>query len=155
MKWTAIVLALVFFLAGCVTGPKQKDDDYSYTKVFPKEYGETWKVLIQIMEDEFMFPIKEKNEVRGVIKTDWISVIRIRGTLRWNVKIILDRVSGGTQVKLYDRVEEPSKVLGKMSIYLLIYITRLCAYLKNVAMRHLSQRRPFIMLDNILIDMWK
>ena len=50
----------------------------------------------------------------GVIETDWVSIIRIRGTLRWNARVIVKRREGGTVVKVYNRIEEPSEVKGKM-----------------------------------------
>ena len=114
MKVTVVAIILVVLSASCATSPQQEEESPSYTKVFPKEYEETWNLLVKIMEEELKYPIQKKSKERGVIKTDWITVIRIRGTLRWNVKIVLDKVNGGTRVTLLNRVEEPSEVLGKM-----------------------------------------
>jgi hypothetical protein len=60
-----------------------------------------------------MYPIRKKDKEKGIIQTDWISVIRIRGTLRWYVRVLLDRRDNKTLVKIYDRVEEPEEVTGK------------------------------------------
>ena len=72
-----------------------------------------WKALEEIMVDELMYPIKTKDKKKGVIQTDWITVIRIRGTLRWYLKALLYKKDNGTLVKIYNRVEEPSEIKGK------------------------------------------
>ena len=61
-----------------------------------------------------MYPIRVKDKKNGVIATDWISIIRIRGTLRWNVKVLVNRKGDYTEVKVYNRVEKPTEVRGKM-----------------------------------------
>jgi hypothetical protein len=66
-----------------------------------------WDAVEEVVADDLMIPIKDKNKERGIIKSDWISIIRIRGTLRWNVKILLESAQDATRVKVYDRVEEP------------------------------------------------
>ncbi|MBW1853628.1 MAG: outer membrane protein assembly factor BamC [Deltaproteobacteria bacterium] len=79
-----------------------------------REYDEVWKALEMIMVEELMYPIKVKDKNNGVIETDWVSIIRIRGTLRWNARVIVKRREGSTVVKVYNRIEEPSEVKGKM-----------------------------------------
>ena len=56
---------------------------------------------------------RKKNKEKGIIQTDWISVIRMRGTLRWYMRVLLDIRDNKTVVKIYDRVEEPEEVRGK------------------------------------------
>jgi len=86
-------------------------------KTFPHGYDEVWETLEQVMVEELMFPIKLKDKNRGLIQTDWISVIRIRGTLRWYVKVFLEGDDKNTVVRIFDRVEEPTtgkEEVGKM-----------------------------------------
>ena len=103
---------LCFFLcclfAGCASPQQPIGDELPYTtKTFMKPYDEVWDAAEKVVADDLMIPIKEKNKERGIIKSDWISIIRIRGILRWNVKILLEPVEDSTRVKVYDRVEEP------------------------------------------------
>ena len=114
IKMVFLGLVLLFFQFGC--GHQQIDVEHTYrfAKTFTKEYDEVWKALENLMVEELRYPIKIKDKKRGIIETDWISVIRIRGTLRWNVKVLLDRKGNGTAVRVYDRVEEPAEVRGKM-----------------------------------------
>jgi hypothetical protein len=34
--------------------------------------------------------------------------------LRWNVRVLVKRKGGSTEVKVYNRIEEPSEVKGKL-----------------------------------------
>lgn len=113
-KMVFLVLALLLLQFGC--GPQHiKVEGVPYSsKTFAKEYDEVWKALEDIMVEELMYPIRVKDKKRGVIETDWVSIIRIRGTLRWNVRVFIDRRDNGTLVRVYDRVEEPSEVRGKL-----------------------------------------
>ena len=108
-KYLFIMYSLIFCLiAGCASPQQPIGDELPYrAKTFPKPYDEVWDALEKVVTDDLMIPIKEKDKERGIIKSDWISIIRIRGTLRWNVKIILERGEDSTRVKVYDRVEEP------------------------------------------------
>ena len=114
IKTVFLGLVLLFFQFGC--GHQQIDVEHTYrfSKTFAKEYDEVWKALENLMVEELRYPIKIKDKGRGIIETDWISIIRIRGTLRWNVKVLLDRKDDGIVVRVYDRVEEPSEVRGKL-----------------------------------------
>ena len=99
---------LCYLFAGCAAPQQPIGDELPYSaKTFTNPYDEVWNALEKVLDDDLMIPIKEKNKERGIIKSDWISIIRIRGTLRWNVKIILETVENSTRVKVYDRVEEP------------------------------------------------
>ena len=106
-------LFIIFFLicclfAGCAAPQQPIGDELPYsTKTFTKSYNEVWDAVEKVVADDLMIPIKEKNKERGIIKSDWVSIIRIRGTLRWNVKIIMEPAEDSTLVKVYDRVEEP------------------------------------------------
>ena len=77
-------------------------------KTFPKAYDEVWNTLEEIVSDELMIPIIVKDKERGIIRSDWVSVIRMRGTLRWYIRIVLERVDDNIKVKIYDRVEQPN-----------------------------------------------
>lgn len=86
-------------------------------ETFPYGYNEVWTTLEEVIVEEMMLPIKTKDKTRGMIETDWISVIRLRGILRWHVKVFLDGDEQSTAVRLYVRVEEPSSekdAVGKM-----------------------------------------
>jgi hypothetical protein len=76
-------------------------------KTFPKEYDEVWEAVEEIVTDDLRIPIKAKDKERGTIRSEWVSVIRIRGTLRWYIRIVLERGDNTIRVKIYDRVEEP------------------------------------------------
>jgi uncharacterized lipoprotein len=76
-------------------------------KTFTHGYDEVWEALQGILVEELMLPIKIKDRDKGLIETEWISVIRIRGTLRWYLKILIDKGENQTVVRIYDRVEEP------------------------------------------------
>jgi hypothetical protein len=104
-----IIYSVLFCLsAGCASPQQPIGNELPYSaKTFSKPYDEVWDALEKVVAEDLMIPIKEKDKERGIIKSGWISIIRIRGTLRWNVKIILERADDSTQVKVYDRVEEP------------------------------------------------
>jgi hypothetical protein len=104
-------LGLFLLLFGC--GPRQieKETIYHSRKVFAKEYDKVWDTLEVVME-ELMYPIKVKDKKRGVIETHWISIIKLRGTLRWNVRILVNKRDDGTMVRVYDRVEKPQEIMG-------------------------------------------
>lgn len=109
-----LVLSFLFLQWGCATPPMEKDTYLYTTKIFVKEFDEVWGALLEIMTEDLMFPIKHKDKKRGIIETEWTSVIRIRGTLRWNVKVLLAREENTTVVKVYDRVEKPAPVKAKL-----------------------------------------
>ena len=110
------VLCCLFY--GCAAPPQPMGENAPYiSKTFPKEYDEVWEATEGIVADDLMIPIKEKDKARGIIRTDWVSIIRIRGILRWNMKILLERGENNTTVKIYDHVEEPfseKEAVGKM-----------------------------------------
>ena len=108
-----IGLVLLLLQFGCTPRNIEEDNIYYVAKIFNEEYDEVWDTLLHIMVEELMYPIRKKDKERGIIQTDWISVIRIRGTLRWYVRVLLDRRDNKTLVKIYDRVEEPEEVRGK------------------------------------------
>jgi uncharacterized lipoprotein len=86
-------------------------------KTFTHGYDEVWEVLDEVMDEELMLPIKLRDKEKGLIQTDWISVIRIRGTLRWHMKVFLDGDDNSTTARVFVRVEEPTSAkedVGKM-----------------------------------------
>ena len=109
-------LGMLLLQLGCVSPPQiETEDTGNYiSKTFAREYDEVWKALEMVMVEELMYPVKVKDKKNGIIETDWISIIRIRGTMRWNVKVLVSRKGGSTEVKVYNRVEEPTEVRGKM-----------------------------------------
>jgi hypothetical protein len=114
----SIVIGLSLMLTclslGC-GAPEIEDENLSYeSKTFEKEYEEVWNALEQIMVDEMRLPIKIKDKERGLIQSDWISVIRLRGTMRWYVKVLLNREAHGTTVRVFHASEVPTEVVGKM-----------------------------------------
>jgi uncharacterized lipoprotein len=87
------------------------------TQTFTHGYDEVWEALEEVMVEELMFPLKIKDREKGIIQTEWISVIRIRGTLRWYVKVFLEGNENNTVVRIFNRVEEPisaKEEVGKM-----------------------------------------
>ena len=110
LKIGLIVLLLQF---GCTHQNVEEENIYYVAKIFNEEYDEVWDTLEHIMVEELMYPIRKKDKEKGMIQTDWVSVIRIRGTLRWYIRVFLDRRDNKTLVKIYDRVEEPEEVRGK------------------------------------------
>jgi uncharacterized lipoprotein len=110
IKTVFLGLAILLSQFGCSSTQVESENIYYTSKIFTKEYDEVWKALEEIMVDELMYPIKTKNKKKGVIQTDWITVIRIRGTLRWYLKALLYKKDNGTLVKIYNRVEEPSEI---------------------------------------------
>ena len=113
---SAVIFVLSFLLLqwGCATPPAE-EGTYLYTsKTFVNEFDEVWDALVEILDKELMYPIRHKDKKRGILETDWTSVIRIRGTLRWNVRLLLQREGNTTVVKLYDRVEKPAPVRDKL-----------------------------------------
>jgi len=114
-------IAIVLFGMGILTlqcggAPQfgERENVLYISKTFNKGYEEVWKALEEILVEDLMYRIKTKDKERGIIETDWISVIRIRGVLRWNLRVLLNRKEKGTEVKIYSRVEEPSEVVGKL-----------------------------------------
>ena len=122
-KLTNILLFSQFFLlyslfCGCAAPQQPMYEEAPYiAKTFPKQYDEVWQAVEEIMVDDLMIPIKDKDKERGIIKSDWVSIIRLSGIIRWNIKILLERGEDSTRVKIYDRVEEPfseKDAVGKM-----------------------------------------
>jgi uncharacterized lipoprotein len=113
IKTVFLGLAILLSQFGCSSTQVESENIYYTSKIFTKEYDEVWKALEEIMVDELMYPIKTKDKKKGVIQTDWITVIRIRGTLRWYLKALLYKKDNGTLVKIYNRVEEPSEIKEK------------------------------------------
>ena len=109
-----IGLLILLLQCGCTPQNFEEDNIYYVAKIFNEEYDEVWDTLLHIMVEELMYPIRKKDKEKGIIQTDWISVIRMRGTLRWYVRILLDRRDNKTLVKIYDKVEEPEEVRGKL-----------------------------------------
>ena len=107
-------LGLLLVQGGCTTTPPEKGSSLYTSKTFVSEYDEVWETLLEILTEDLMYPIKHKDKNRGVIETEWTSIIRIRGTLRWNVRVLLEREGNATVVKVYDRVEEPASVKEKL-----------------------------------------
>jgi len=114
MKLSGLALLLLFLQFGCMAQPIEVERVPYISKTFSKGYEEVWRSLEDIMIKELNYPIKLKDKKRGVIETDWISIIRIRGTFRWNVRVLLDRRDNGTMVRVYHRVEEPREVSGRL-----------------------------------------
>ena len=120
MKRSAITvlwlgLGILLLLLGCAAPQVEEKETGSHiSRTFAREYDEVWNALEMVMVEELMYPIKVKDKKNGVIETDWISIIRIRGTLRWNVRVLVNREGSSTEVKVYNRVEEPTEVRGKM-----------------------------------------
>ena len=78
-----IGLVLLLLQFGCTPRNIEEDNIYYVAKIFNEEYDEVWDTLLHIMVEELMYPIRKKDKERGIIQTDWISVNRKRGTLRW------------------------------------------------------------------------
>lgn len=111
-----VLLSLLFFCLplGC-GAPEIEDENLSYeSKIFSQEYDEVWNALEHIMVDKMKLPIKIKDKERGLIQSDWVSVIRLKGTMRWYVKVLLYRESDGTTVRISNAAEIPTEVVGKM-----------------------------------------
>ena len=104
-----LFLSLACLSYGCAAPQQPMGEEAPYiAKTFPKAYDEVWNTLEEIVSDELMIPIIVKDKERGIIRSDWVSVIRMRGTLRWYIRIVLERVDDNIKVKIYDRVEQPN-----------------------------------------------
>lgn len=113
------IMVLLSLLFSCLPlgcgAPEIEDENLSYeSKTFRQEYDEVWNALEHIMVDEMKLPIKIKDKERGLIQSDWVSVIRLKGTMRWYVKVLLYRESDGTTVRVSNAAEVPTEVVGKM-----------------------------------------
>lgn len=111
-----VVLSLLLcsLICGC-GGPEIENENLPYeSKTFDREYDDVWEAVEHIMVDEMMLPIKIKDKERGIIQSDWVSVIRLRGTMRWYLKVLLNRESDGTTVRVSHAAEVPTEVVGKM-----------------------------------------
>ena len=112
-----LLIYLFFLLCACRTPHTEVSGIPLISKTFTQGYDEVWDALEEVMVEELLLPITLKDKKKGIIETDWISVIRMRGTLRWHLKIIMDRVENQTVVRIYERVEEPMSkkdIVGKM-----------------------------------------
>ena len=103
-----LLLFIILIPWGCRTTQTEISDNPTIEKRFTHGYNEVWEALEQVMVDDLMFPLKIKDKERGLMQTDWISVIRIRGTLRWYVKVFLEGDDINTKARLFIRVEEPT-----------------------------------------------
>jgi hypothetical protein len=111
----AVFLSLLYCMTWGCGAPEIEDENLPYaSKTFDREYDEVWDAVQHIMVDEMMLPIKIKDKDRGLIQSDWVSVIRLRGTMRWYVKVLLNRESNGTTVRVSHAAEVPTEVVGKM-----------------------------------------
>jgi len=111
-----LILSLLFscLAFGC-GAPEIEDENLPYESMtFDRDYEEVWNALEHIMVDEMRLPIKIKDKERGLIQSDWISVIRLRGTMRWYVKVLLNRESNGTSIRVLHAAEVPTEVVGTM-----------------------------------------
>ncbi len=111
-----LILSLLFscLAFGC-GAPEIEDENLPFESMtFDRDYDEVWNALEHIMVDEMRLPIKIKDKERGLIQSDWISVIRLRGTMRWYVKVLLNRESNGTSIRVSHAAEIPTEVVGKM-----------------------------------------
>lgn len=104
---------LLLLLFGCTPKNVEEENIYYVAKIFNAGYDEVWDEMEHIMVEERMYPLIKKDKEKGIIETDWISVIRIRGTLRWYMRVLLERRENKTLVKIYDKVEEPEEIRGK------------------------------------------
>ena len=108
-------LGLFFLCWACANQRIDRRHAYHFSKTFAKEYDVVWNALEEVIVEKLNYPIRVKDKERGVIETDWISVIRIRGTLRWSVRVLLEKKDNGILVKVYERVEEPTPdIRGKL-----------------------------------------
>ena len=113
MVFLALMIACLF--SGCGGAPPIEDEILpSESKTFDKEFDEVWNALERVMVDDMRLPIKIKDKERGIIQSDWISVIRLRGTMRWYVKALVSKEMNGTAVKVYHAAEIPTDVVGNM-----------------------------------------
>ena len=104
-----LIFLFICSLLYCCAAPQQPmGEEAPYiAKTFPKVYDEVWEAVEEIVIDDLMIPIKVKDKERGIIRSDWVSIIRLRGTLRWYIKIVFEGNDNNTTVKIYDHVEEP------------------------------------------------
>jgi len=117
MELVLLGLFILFCQWGCRTAQTEISGTPVIEKTFTQGYDEVWEALVEVMDEELMLPIKIKDRERGLIQTDWISVIRIRGTLRWHMKVFLDGDDSSTAARVFVRVEEPTSAkedVGKM-----------------------------------------
>ena len=108
---------MLFCQWGCRTAQTEISGTPVMEKTFTHGYDEVWEVLDEVMDEELMLPIKLRDKEKGLIQTDWISVIRLRGTLRWHMKVFLDGDDNSTTARVFVRVEEPTSAkedVGKM-----------------------------------------
>lgn len=114
-KMGFLALMISCLLLGCGGAPPIEDENLPYElKAFEKEYDEVWDALERVMVDDMRLPIKIKDKERGIIQSDWISVIRLRGTMRWYVKALISKEANGTAVKVSHAAEVPTEVMGNM-----------------------------------------
>jgi hypothetical protein len=110
-----LFVMMVCLFSGCGGAPPIEDENLPYElKTFEKEYDEVWDALERVMVDDMRLPIKIKDKERGIIQSDWISVIRLRGTMRWYVKVLVSKEANGTTVKISHAAEVPTEVMGDM-----------------------------------------
>lgn len=113
-----LLLFAVFLLpGGCRTAHTELSGTPLLLETFDRDYDEVWEELEVVLAEDLMIPVHLKDKKKGIIETDWISVIRMRGTLRWNLKILVAEVNNQTTVRIYERVEEPMNpkdTVGKM-----------------------------------------
>ena len=119
MRVDIATMSILFLLLSCLAfgcgAPEIEDENLpNESIIFDRDYEEVWNALEQIMVNEMRLPLKIKDKQRGLIQSDWISVIRLRGTMRWYVKVLLNRESNGTSVRVSHAAEVPTEVVGEM-----------------------------------------
>jgi hypothetical protein len=115
VKMRFLILMFAFLFPGCGGAPQMENENLAFqSKTFEKEYDEVWDALEHIMVDKMRLPIQIKDKERGIIQSDWVSVIRLRGSMRWYVKVLLNKEANGTTVRVSHAAEVPTEVIGDM-----------------------------------------
>jgi hypothetical protein len=105
MKKKSLLILLIILItisSACATG-RERSVPVSNRAVLTREYDEVWKSLCELITHDLEYPI-EKAE-KGVIETQWISIINVEGIMRWKLSASVKKKREGTEVEVTKKVQ--------------------------------------------------
>jgi hypothetical protein len=109
-----ICAAALVLAAGCATSRTRALRDTA--RVYQRPYDEVWGTLKEyIVDDLGCVPVKISKR-KGIIRTDWVTLIDTHGTARWMISAEAEKKKNGVRVimdKKVQAVDEFSKNIAR------------------------------------------
>ena len=114
MKIRALIISLLIILSittACAFGKKKTSTTTPATPpvqnriVVSKSQDEVWKSILELFEQDLGYPVDKADTKKGVIETQWISIITVDGTSRWKLVASVKKSKAGTEIALEKKVQ--------------------------------------------------